>query len=750
MIHLYRKVLEELLFTDKEQNNLAITTSGGTDGDKGEFSLPPELFPDGITHYKLKGGVEYLENSVEVIGKENPDKIFIIPPLLNRRYLPENIRNEYRRYDLHSLVLKFVLKKLKTSAKLGILLPESFGMTKANESVREDIFQEASLEFFIDHDFDPGTLGFNIHSSFKFLTLIFSLDREKSKPINFFKISNRTYNATDDEILKDLRILKKQGGGETHYGFVLRKNLQPGDRIGYDLLHPKLKKRVEELTDIGNVKHLSDLFEVKQNFNFSQLKDQLTEKPGKNSVAVLDSRCIQKDGQINDEVIQYWIDNPSEELLLQENDICVRSLLTPNSNLVLSFISEDYLDYIAGHHLMILRPIKNLSKDDLRIIIEYLRSDLAKEWIRVNCSGFHLYASLIRNMPIPLIDESFRVAIKSLQEAKEEFEEWSLQGNYGIRSLFEIEYSSDRKFELLKRGRILRQRLRAAKEVDKLSYRIRNLFPYPISYRWRKVEASKPDREGFKNILNCFEVLFVYLSILSMVSSRNTEGIQIKKVSEIAKRLSSGRKSGISLGDWIGLVRECNEKDLSGKKTDWIPFQELFFFLKVNESSEAVNALHKKRNDEAHGRGPSANEIEIFFHEAKEELQLVLKHAEFLSEYKFMHLESTKWDSVENINTYNYRKLMGDHPLVPIETGYSDDNQLEAGSLYVQDRNNKLHLLRPFLTRRNCKVCGRSAIFYLDTYDQKNEICQLKSLELGHVLEDSEISKIYKKVGMLI
>jgi hypothetical protein len=222
MIQLYRSVLEELLFTNRELNNLAITPSSGSNKDKGQYSLPSELFPAGISHHSLTGGIEFLNESTEVIENNKPDNLFILPPLLSRRNLPESIRKDHSHYDLHSLVLNFALKKLKSTANVGILLPEGFGMTKINHSVREDIFSKANLEFLIDHDFDPRILGFNVHSSFKFITLFMSLDREKPKPKRFFKISNRLYNATEDEILKDLKILKKQGGGETHYGFVIR------------------------------------------------------------------------------------------------------------------------------------------------------------------------------------------------------------------------------------------------------------------------------------------------------------------------------------------------------------------------------------------------------------------------------------------------------------------------------------------------------------------------------------------------
>jgi len=48
---------------------------------------------------------------------------------------------------------------------------------------------------------------------------------------------------------------------------------------------------------------------------------------------------------------------------------------------------------------------------------------------------------------------------------------------------------------------------------------------------------------------------------------------------------------------------------------------------------------------------------------------------------------------------------MGDHPLVPVLTGETKQNDLEE-SLYLVDRNGTLHLIRPFLNRIECLNVG--------------------------------------------
>ncbi|MGB3201259.1 MAG: hypothetical protein WBA99_10170, partial [Nodosilinea sp.] len=99
--------------------------------------------------------------------------------------------------------------------------------------------------------------------------------------------------------------------------------------------------------------------------------------------------------------------------------------------------------------------------------------------------------------------------------------------------------------------------------------------------------------------------------------------------------------------------------------------------------------------------------------------------------------------------TYSYRDLMGDHPLVPIKTAQTTEPELEAGSLYLVDRDGKLYLLRPLLSRRQCPECGTWATFYIDAYKKNSDTVNLKSMEHGHIAPDPSVAPIFRDWGVL-
>lgn len=62
---------------------------------------------------------------------------------------------------------------------------------------------------------------------------------------------------------------------------------------------------------------------------------------------------------------------------------------------------------------------------------------------------------------------------------------------------------------------------------------------------------------------------------------------------------------------------------------------------------------------------------------------------------------------------------MGDHAIVGLEETQTVRAEFEAHSLYLLDHSGELHLMRPFLTRRECPEGKNWELFYLDTYRAK-------------------------------
>jgi len=178
-----------------------------------------------------------------------------------------------------------------------------------------------------------------------------------------------------------------------------------------------------------------------------------------------------------------------------------------------------------------------------------------------------------------------------------------------------------------------------------------------------------------------------------------------------------------------------------------VPFGELAAL--DDETDQALQRLSDARNDQSHDRGPKGPEVRHLFEERRSDLELFLEGIEFVTEYPLRLIERAKRDTIRKRTEYQYRELIGDHPLVPVQTADTSQAELEE-SLYLADRSGTLHLLRPFMNWVECPQCKRPSVFYLDRYSKKESKCFLKSMEHGHLTEgDASIVAAFQHVGLL-
>ena len=65
------------------------------------------------------------------------------------------------------------------------------------------------------------------------------------------------------------------------------------------------------------------------------------------------------------------------------------------------------------------------------------------------------------------------------------------------------------------------------------------------------------------------------------------------------------------------------------------------------------------------------------------DLELFLEGIEFITEYPRL-IERAKRDTIRKRTAYQYRELIGDHPLVPIQTAKTSQAELEEKPLRLQ------------------------------------------------------------------
>lgn len=131
--------------------------------------------------------------------------------------------------------------------------------------------------------------------------------------------------------------------------------------------------------------------------------------------------------------------------------------------------------------------------------------------------------------------------------------------------------------------------------------------------------------------------------------------------------------------------------------------------------------------------------------EAHDGLRFLLGRARFLADLQLLDVTNVAWDRHEQSDTVTFRRLMGDHPVVPTETlRHAGPNRISP-VLYLADRDQGLHPLSPFLTSEKCEGCATLSLFHADKED--GELLQT-SLDHGHFYPYRADERELRAVGL--
>jgi hypothetical protein len=247
---------------------------------------------------------------------------------------------------------------------------------------------------------------------------------------------------------------------------------------------------------------------------------------------------------------------------LRVGDILLRKIVPPTDlrpGLAAAEVLDADLPAAANSNVAVLRPRPALDPPQRILIVQYLRSPLARELIAVD-GGVTIALDTFRRLPLPQPDEALSTALTDLAEALRGFESWRAEAEAVLQTAFpDNEGFKAARARLVKHGRISRLRLEAASNLDDHGYVVRTRFPYPIAYRWRTVEAERSagvSRDAYDAVLEAAEVLLCYIAHLALLLARDVNA-QIGYSSTIRSTFARGK--GLGFGDWTAVLEEVRD-----------------------------------------------------------------------------------------------------------------------------------------------------------------------------------------------
>ncbi|WP_156045804.1 restriction endonuclease [Herbidospora cretacea] len=544
------------------------------------------------------------------------------------------------------------------------------------------------------------------------------------------------------------RLLVKRDGTVVH-GYVLVEEPGPGDSLSFNRYEPALIAQRSALSSFGPTKPLGELFEISMGrFLAPEHVGLMVKVDDPRGIRVIRGRDILRDetiAPVEDDAV--YVNFPDDRCL-QVGDILIRSIgrLTDFGGLVCAEITESDLPAVADSKVLILRCAAPMPRSQRSIVLQFLRTPLAKKIAYVD-EGYHLTIATLKNLPVPQLDDNLLAAWDNLESARTRFDVWRMEADAVLSNIFAGESSKAARSQLISSGRNLRLRSNAAAAMDDESYIFRTRFPYPVAYRWRVMEAEKSAREykdAYVAVLDTAETLASYIALVSLGLAREA-GLNLGYVGNIREKLK--RDVGPSFGDWIAILREISKSRAVRSASSSQALSDLRQVAANREADAALGRLADKRNDEAHLRRVASGDLPPAFEDALADLVVLMNAALVVTDIPLVQIVSVQWDSFQRSALVQLREFMGDHSVISSQFIRYPSSELEVGSLYVMDDHRELHLLRPYLVGNDCPKCHMWSTFHVDGASQN--FVTMKSLEHGHLFKDENLPNALRHVGLL-
>jgi hypothetical protein len=460
---------------------------------------------------------------------------------------------------------------------------------------------------------------------------------------------------------------------------------------------------------------------------------------------------IGRDGAIAepDPEVDEWRSDAPERLHLRAGDILLSSVISGRPKAAV--VQEADLPAVAVRSLFVLRPARSLSAEHVRLILAFLRSDAVGHLAAGTFGQQHLRLSQLKALELPNDDQALSVALADLAAAGQRLSEMAAEAGTLAESVFDRSTSPEEARRLIiATGQLTRLRSVAAAQLDDPDFIIRTRYPYPIALRWRNVEAQKSvdgqddaQAKEYEAVLKAAEALLGYSALLTTALAHEA-GITCKAIKAFKGKIATGR-GGPGFGDWQRILQQIAAAEGMSDLPPEHPLHELAVLLADDEAEIACQSLGTKRNSRAHGREDLPAVSASKLNEAHDGLRFLLDRARFLADLQLLDVTNVVWDRHEQSDTVTFRRLMGDHPVVPTENLRHAGPDRIGTILYLADREQGLHPLGPFLTCEKCEGCGALSLFHADKEDW--ELLQT-SLDHGHFYPYRGDERVLRAVGL--
>lgn len=540
----------------------------------------------------------------------------------------------------------------------------------------------------------------------------------------------------------------KRGGGEVGPSIVLRNPALDERPWTYERFSKAFQATREDAKQLGVLRPLADfaiyitlgLQRALEAKRFVQMDEAGVAPQG--TVICFGGRSIGKGGEILSPVCAVLAEGLSEDLRLRAGDVLLRSIvdLRANGSFTLAgTVTENMLPATFDRSCIRVRWRPDVRPHVAELLVSYLNSSHAKSWFIANGVQHGLNVDTLRRLEVPDPSTELLDALGTLADAEQQYRTWANEVTDTRRSLFVTRSFAEQLPLLLGRQRTEIARLRAARDVEGLDYRIRNYYPHPIALRRERVFQLDSGKPRIEAALDCAEHLMTWLAVVAMLQEPSGRG-------PVRARLLSYCRSGALRLDWgkcFDLLQTGANFTLNNANPLALVFPELAELAAqmTDESSawfRAERFLRGWRNNFAHLQTLPDSDLITLSDEFVENLNCLLEAVSFVGTLPLVYVADYELNPMSSERVATFHFLQGISPVFP-RAQRKVQSELPRGAVGFLNQRDEFVPALPWLTMTPCPVCKRPELFVFNRYE-RNQATYI-AMETGHPDENKLLAK---------
>lgn len=383
---------------------------------------------------------------------------------------------------------------------------------------------------------------------------------------------------------------------------------------------------------------------------------------------------------------------------------------------------------VASSTVILLRPKD--SRANSTVISEFLLSSIGQQLLvsRAQTATVPtLSLGSLRSLPIPLPKEDISEDLDLVRRVEDDLRTRAdalAALRIGLFAIERIEEFRPRIAQLRQSARSVSLNL---EQADSLDFRIRTLYPYPISYPYRTLASITVPSELYSEQLRVAEGIMAFLASVSMSL------LDVEDRSVVRQLFVDRLRGGASAGTWRELARTASQPLSRYEGNPLARSLAALWTRRRAAMPDRAEGLVVARNDHHHGRGPRLEEeFTAATRDTAAILHQIMEDLSFLIDHPIRLVRDMDVVRGSRRVLLKVLRLTGDHPGLPQEQLEYDD-PLPRDDLYIEVSPGRLHSLYPFVLSRNCQSCKAREVYFVDRWSGDHRPASLKSYERGHV-----------------